>query len=190
MNPLEVKVTQLCLTFCDPMGHTDHVILQARILEWVDIPFSRGSSQSKDRTQVSCITGRFFTSWATKEAKGVWGAYENAFQVLLEVKNPPANAGDRRHGFSPGIGKIPWRRAWQPTPVFLPGESLGQRSLVGYSPFGRKQSDMTERLSKQAGSSLGQGLTGVGHFQPSPGELPTLGGGYWLILCRDLMVHH
>ena len=40
----------------------------------------------------------------------------------------------RRHGFSPWVGKIPWRRAWQPTPVFLPGEFLGQRRPVGYSP--------------------------------------------------------
>jgi len=45
------------------------------------------------------------------------------------------------------IGKILWRRAWQPTPVFLPGEPHEQRSLVGYSPWGRKESDMTERLS-------------------------------------------
>ena len=44
-------------------------------------------------------------------------------------------------------GKIPWRRAWQPTPVFLPGESHGQKSLAGYPPWGRKESDMTERLS-------------------------------------------
>ena len=42
-------------------------------------------------------------------------------------------------------GKIPWRRAWQPPPVFLPGESHGHRSLVGYSPWGCKESDMTER---------------------------------------------
>ena len=47
-------------------------------------------------------------------------------------------------GFDPGLEKTPWRRAWQPTPVFLPGESHGQRSLVGYSPQGRKESDMTE----------------------------------------------
>ena len=39
---------------------------------------------------------------------------------------------------------IPWKRAWQPTPVFLPGESRGQRSLAGYSPWGRKESDTTE----------------------------------------------
>ena len=46
--------------------------------------------------------------------------------------------------FDPYIGKIPWRGAWQLTPVFLPGESHGQRSLVGYSPEGHKESDMTE----------------------------------------------
>ena len=44
------------------------------------------------------------------------------------------------------VGKIPWRRKWQPTPVFLPGESHGQRSLVGYSPRGHKESNVTERL--------------------------------------------
>ena len=54
------------------------------------------------------------------------------------------NAGDMRCGFEPWVGKIPWRRAWQPTPVFLPGESHGQRSLAGYSPQGCKESDTTE----------------------------------------------
>ena len=55
------------LTFCDPMDSTVHRILQARILEWVAVPFSRGSSQPRDQTQVSHIAGRFFTSWATRE---------------------------------------------------------------------------------------------------------------------------
>ena len=53
----------------------------------------------------------------------------------------------RRPGFDPWLGKIPWRMAWQPTPVFLPGESHRQRSLVGYSPWGHNESDTTERLS-------------------------------------------
>ena len=52
----------------------------------------------------------------------------------------------RRPGFSPWVGKMPWRRKWLPTPVFLPGESHGLRSLLGYSPQGRKESDTTERL--------------------------------------------
>ena len=49
-----------------------HGILQARILEWVAIPFSRGSSQPRNQTGVSCIAGGFFTSWATKEAQEYW----------------------------------------------------------------------------------------------------------------------
>ena len=60
-------------------------------------------------------------------------------------KESSCNEGDL--GLIPGLAKIPWRRAWQPTPVFLPGESHGQRSLVGYSPWGRKESDTTEQLS-------------------------------------------
>ena len=51
-----------------------------------------------------------------------------------------------RPRFNPWVGKIPWRRKWQPIPVFLPGESHGRRSLVGYSPRGRKESDTTEHL--------------------------------------------
>jgi len=48
------------------------------------------------------------------------------------VKNPPANAGDLRHGFDPWVRKIHWRRKWQPTPAFFPGKSHGERSLEGY----------------------------------------------------------
>ena len=65
---VKVKVTQLCLILCDLMDCTVHGILQARILEWVAVPFSRGSSQPKDRTQVFCIAGGFFTVWAAREA--------------------------------------------------------------------------------------------------------------------------
>ena len=64
------------------------------------------------------------------------------------VKNPPASAGPRRDlRFHPWVGKIPWRRTWQPTPVFLPGESQGQRSLASYSPWGHKESNVTKWLS-------------------------------------------
>ena len=52
-----------------------------------------------------------------------------------------------RPRFHPWVGKMPWRRAWQPTPVFLPDGSHGQRSLAGYSPWGHKESDTTERLA-------------------------------------------
>ena len=61
-----------------------------------------------------------------------------------EVKVSAWNAGDP--GSIPGSGKIPWRRKWHPTPVLLPRESHGGRSLVGYSPWGHKELDTTERL--------------------------------------------
>ena len=68
-----------------------------------------------------------------KKKEGI--EFDGASQVVLVVKSPPAKAGDvKRHRFDPWVGKIPWRRAWQPTAVFLTGESHGQRSLVGYSP--------------------------------------------------------
>ena len=57
-----VKVAQSCLTLCDPMDYTVHGILQARILEWVTFPFSRGFSQPRAQTQVSHIAGRFITT--------------------------------------------------------------------------------------------------------------------------------
>ena len=59
---VKVEVPQSCWTLCDPMDHTVHGILQARILEWVTFPFSRGSSQPRDQTQVSHIAGRFVTT--------------------------------------------------------------------------------------------------------------------------------
>ena len=70
-----VLVSQSCPTLCDPMdcslpGSSVHGIFRARILEWVAISFSKGSSLPKDRTQVSCTASRFFTIWATREAHG------------------------------------------------------------------------------------------------------------------------
>ena len=70
-----------------------------------------------------------------------------ASQVALVVKNKKTACQCRTHkrcGFDPGVRKIPWRRAWQPTPLFLPGNFHEQRSPVGYSPWGRKESEMTE----------------------------------------------
>ena len=69
---VKAKVTQSCLTLCDPMDYTVHGILQARTLECVAIPFSRGFSQPRDWTQVSYIAGGFFTSIATREVQEYW----------------------------------------------------------------------------------------------------------------------
>ena len=68
---------QSCPTLCDPMdcslpGSSVHEIFQAGILKWVSIPFSRGSSQPRDQTEVFCTAGRFFTIWATRERKWKW----------------------------------------------------------------------------------------------------------------------
>ena len=83
---MKVKVTQSCLTFCDPLDCTVHGILQARILEWVTSPFSRGSSQPRDRTQVSCIAGGFFTSWATREAQKYWSGSLSLLQRIFPTQ--------------------------------------------------------------------------------------------------------
>ena len=123
------EVTQSCPTLCDPVdcspsGSSVHGILQARILEWVAISFSRGSSRPRNWTRisyVSCIGRWVLYRWATREAHGF--IYQNL------------------------SGKLPyfvWSEKWQPTPVFLPGESHGRRSLMGYSPWGRKESEMTQ----------------------------------------------
>ena len=72
-----------------------------------------------------------------------------AFQVAQWLKNLPANAEDTRdHSWD---GKIPWRRKWQRTPIFLTGKFHGQRSLVGYSPWGHKESDSTEYTTTESG---------------------------------------
>ena len=75
---LKVKVAQLCPSLCDPMdcsppGSSVHGIHQARILAWVAVPFSKGFLQLWHRTQVSHIAGKFFTSWATREAQEYTG---------------------------------------------------------------------------------------------------------------------
>ena len=71
-SEVKVKVAKSCPTLCDPDDYTIHGILQARMLEWVGAPFSRGSSQSRDWTQISHIAGGFFTGWATREAQQYW----------------------------------------------------------------------------------------------------------------------
>ena len=75
----------------------------------------------------------------------------NTYKVLsiftdgAVVKNSPAKAEEgKRQRFDPWVGKLPWSRKWQPTPELLPGKSHGQRSLVGYSLWGCKESDTTE----------------------------------------------
>ena len=83
--------------------------------------------------------------------------------------------GCKRHGFNPWVGTIPWRRAWHPTPVFLPGESHGQRSLQGYSPWGCKESDMTEAALARSAYGILVPLPGIepGSISVKARVLPT-----------------
>ena len=79
-----VLATPSYLTLCDPTDYIVHGVLQARILEWAVFPFSRRSSQPKDQTQVSRTAGRFFTSWATREAPEV-GSWPTTGWVTEEL---------------------------------------------------------------------------------------------------------
>ena len=93
------------------------------------------------------------------------------------AKNLPAM---QETWFDSWVGKIPWRRAWQPTAVFLPGESHGQRSLESYSPWGRQELDTTEQgydpckigPAHVPGSNV-PGLTGRSHLGPQSPPLPS-----------------
>ena len=90
------------------------------------------------------------SAWRGTSRKGQWArltgglSHTRSFPGGSEVKASACNVGDR--GSIPGLGRFPWRRKWQPTPVLLSGESHGWRSLVGYSPRDHKESDTTEQL--------------------------------------------
>ena len=113
---VKVKVAQSYPTLCDPMDYTVHGILQARILEWVAFPFSRGSTQPRDQTQVSDIAGGFFTRWATREAQQYWSGWPTPSpadlpdtgiepeSLALQMESPPNWA----------IGEAPMLLNWFP----------------------------------------------------------------------------
>jgi len=94
---------------------------------------------------VVSFTNDLTTSPVILQAKEAASSRECSFapagasRAVLVGKNPPASIRRRyRRGFHPWVGKLPWRRPWQLTPVFLPGESHGQKSLRGYSPWGQR----------------------------------------------------
>ena len=73
------------------------------------------------------------------------GLLNRSFPGGISGKEPTCQCRrHKRHRFNPWVGKVPWRRKWQPTPVFLPGESHGQKSLVDYSPYSHIELDVTE----------------------------------------------
>ena len=90
---VKVKVSRSCPTLCNPMEYVIHGTLQARILEWVVFPSSRGSSQPRDQTRVSCITGGFFPSWARREAQEYWSG--QPFPPPGDLPDPGIEPGSR-----------------------------------------------------------------------------------------------
>ena len=100
-----------------------------------------GSSKSSEEQLSS--SGWTRNTEAQKPSRG--GQERHVLPIWLRSKEFACQCS--RHRLDPWIGKIPWRRKWQPTAVFLPGKSHGQKGLVGYSSWSRKESDMTERLT-------------------------------------------
>ena len=85
--------------------------------------------------------------WKFAREFGILPMMEEGLPWWLSGKEPSCQCRrHKRHAFDPWVRKMPWRREWQPTPVFLPGKSPGQRSLVGYTPWGCKESYTTAQL--------------------------------------------
>ena len=147
------KSLQSCPTLCDPIdgsppGSPVPGILQARTLGWVAISFSNAwkrKVKEKSLSRVWLLT----TPWtAAHQAPPPWDFPGKSIRVGAIAFSAGGPSGKeptcrcrrhKRYEFGPWVEKIPWRRTWQPTAVFLPGKSHGQRSLVGYSPWGCKR---------------------------------------------------
>ena len=135
---------------CSLPGSSVLGILQARILEWVPTSFSRGFSWPRNQTWVSCIAGRFFTNWATREAlcsaKQLQTVHQwmsvFVFQIWFTMTGSWTTLRNYHFiDFSKPLFIFSYwensEKAMAPYAVFLPGESHGRRSLVGGSPWGR-----------------------------------------------------
>ena len=122
---LKVKVAQLCPALCHPTGCRVHGILQARALEWVAFPFSRGASQPTDQTQVSYIAGRFFTSWAPRAAgQGKFFHFKQPLNIW--VSSSPSRVSTEAAGYR-SLGRM--TRGIATTWYLGPGSSSQAPSL-------------------------------------------------------------
>ena len=180
------KSLQSCPTLCNPIdgsppGSSIHRILQARVLEWVAISFSKflivhPLTRSNKLPQISIFTAFLLIhhfnptdpSFSTMSFCYTVTISFNLCSIMIMyihlcvymfiyiymcmyLYGPPQCLSGKEPTcwceFDPWVMNIPWVRKWQPTPEFLPGKAHGQRSLVGYSPWGCKESDTTEQLS-------------------------------------------
>ena len=165
-----------------------HGILQARILERVAFPFSRGSSQPRDWTQVSCIAGRSLPAEPPRKPKNTGVGSLSLLQWIFPTQE--LNWGllvCRQILYQLSYQGSPYllwarhfsrRRQWHPTPVLLPRKSHGRRSLVGCSPWGCEESDTTEQLHFHFSlSRIGEGNGNL--LQCSCLENPRDGEAWW-----------
>ena len=165
MIKVKVKVTQ-CSILCDLTDYTVHGILQARILEWVAFPFSRGSSQPRDWTQVSHIAGRFFTSWATKEAKAPTLWQQPALwlePVSTSGQSQWSDAQEKRKQTAPPTGSAQLKQWWC-VPDRVVSASLGP--LHDWHPL---VVIAKERQVKVRAATVGLGADGELAQQPANG---------------------
>ena len=145
----------MCPTLCDTIdgsspGSPVPGILQERTLEWVAISFSNAwKVKVKSLSRVGTLATPWTAAYHALPSMGFSRQeYWNEVPSNASGKENPCQFRRlKRHRFDPWIRNICWRRAWPPTPVSLPGEAHGQRSLVGYSPCGHKESDVSETLS-------------------------------------------
>ena len=116
--------------------------------DWAHVQTLKNNNEKHSSLSHKYGLGRGDTGWvpyAIFSGRGFPGGSDS--------KVSACNAGDP--GLIPGVGKIPWRRKWKPTPGLLPGKLHGRRSLVGYSPWGHKKLDTTKRLHFFLFSSFG-----------------------------------
>ena len=178
----EVKVTQSCSTLCNPMDCIVLGILQARMLEWVAYPFSSRSSQPRNQTQVSCIAGGSFTSWASGKP-GVWTGQdpksnttrewlsgnticnskwpdisrwnEEDFQKAGKIARCSKRECEIRGCKSPKV--TPQRREWKIVPAHV--------SIVRVLNIGKKFRNLKERMKKVLNSTTIMKLPSTKYFQ-------------------------
>ena len=149
----ESEVTQSCPTLSDPMdcslsGSSVHGIFQARVLEWVAIAFSDNTKPTANSGSFHVFSLPLVLYFSFLYVVGSFPSNHLTEIPALKSSDVKESACSARDQSSiPGWGGSPGRVRWQPTSVFLSGESHGQRSLAGYKPCGCRESDRTEQLT-------------------------------------------
>ena len=166
------------LVGCSPWGHYESDTTERLHFHFSLSHIGEGNGNP---LQWSCLENpRDRAAWWA----AVYGVAQNQTKLKwLSSSSPRWQSGKesacqfRRHGFDSWVGKIPWWRKWRPTPVFLPGKFQGQKSLVGYSPWGHDESDTSEWLHTQRhlGTSAGS---------PGKNRRPEITqDGFWSLSC-------